>query len=98
MIEKIALGIFAVIGVFALILLFSSSITGKISTDICPVGSAPVISGERYMIEFQEFHRLGYYCFFGYDGLTPCCVRTSEISQYEYLTDRPSYELPASFP
>jgi hypothetical protein len=98
MTEKIALGIFAVIAVFALVLLFSSTITGNASTNICPEGSAPVISGERYIGEFQEFHKLGYYCFFGDDGFTPCCLPQSRISQYEYLSDRESYELPPSFP
>lgn len=75
--------IVAVVAVVALLLLIYSlsgfSTTGAtVQTRICPAESAPIISGEDFLVELERFEQQGYYCFFGYDGLTPCCVRPSQ--------------------
>ncbi|MEM2916147.1 MAG: hypothetical protein QXT19_02210 [Candidatus Woesearchaeota archaeon] len=31
-----------------------------------------------YAKEIQWYQRLGHKCFFGYDGITPCCSRTEK--------------------
>ena len=78
-IRTACMGIVAVTAIAALIILFYASgafsTTGAITTDICPSGSTPVISGEVFMSELNDFERRGFYCFFGYDGITPCCRR-----------------------
>lgn len=77
----ICMCIVAAVAVLALIALFyitgSFSMTGAVSTGICPVGSSPIISGEKYVQELRDFARLGHRCFFGYDGVTVCCERTA---------------------
>ncbi len=73
-------GVVAVVAIAALIMLFyfagNWSATGAVSTGICPPGSAPVIAEGVWAKELQWYQRLGHKCFFGYDGITPCCSRT----------------------
>lgn len=73
--------IVAIVAVLALVVLFyvarGPAFTGAVSTGICPPNSAPIISGDVYVQEIRDFARLGYRCFFGYDGVTVCCERTA---------------------
>jgi len=77
--RNLCMCILAVVAIGAMILLLYISgaftATGAVSTGICPRESAPIISGEEFMSELSDFERQGHYCFFGYDGVTPCCVR-----------------------
>ena len=93
-----ALVVVGVVGVLALVLLFKAGPTGKVSTRICPDTTAPVISGERFLSELKGFQDAGYVCFFGYDGLTPCCAPSGKLSEYEYLATREIYETRPRFP
>ncbi len=80
-VKNACIGIVAVTAIAALIILFYASgsfeKTGAVATNICPTGASPIISGEVFMSELRDFEDQGFYCFFGYDGLTPCCVRPS---------------------
>ncbi len=72
-------GIVAVAAIAAIIILIMAagarpSTTGAVSTEVCPRETAPIISGERFLGELGQFRAQGYECFFGYDGITPCCV------------------------
>jgi hypothetical protein len=71
--------IVAIVALLALLLLFyvtgKPSNTGAVSTNICPDSTAPLIAGEDYVRVFKEYERRGFRCFFGYDSITPCCVR-----------------------
>lgn len=74
--------IVAIVAIAALIMLLyitKSQVTGAVSTGICPPESAPIISGEEFMNELQDFENKGFNCFFGYDGITPCCVRQQNV-------------------
>lgn len=96
--NAIALAIVSVIGVLALVFLFATSITGEASTRVCPANTAPIISGERFLGEFEKFQDLGYQCFLGYDGITPCCARGGkEVKQYEHLIERQPFEARAGW-
>ncbi len=78
------IGIVAVTAIAALIIFLyffgAFSPTGAVSTGICPPGSAPVIAEGKgvYAKELRWYQRLGHTCFFGYDGITPCCSRTEK--------------------
>jgi hypothetical protein len=70
----------AIVALIILMYFFGAfSPTGAVTTGICPVGSAPVYAEGKgvYLRELQSYIRLGHKCFFGYDGVTPCCYRTS---------------------
>lgn len=77
-------GVVAVAAIAALIILlyfFSMfSPTGAVTTGICPPGSTPILAEGKgvYLKEIQWYQRLGHRCFFGYDGVTPCCRRTAD--------------------
>ncbi len=80
----VCVGIVAVVGIVALIILLSLagrwSSTGAVSTGICPLGSAPILAEGpgAWKKEISKFERLGHSCFMGYDGVTPCCARTEK--------------------
>jgi hypothetical protein len=75
--------IVAIVAVLALIILFYATgrlpITGAVSTGVCPPGSAVILAEGpgKWREEIRGFERLGHRCFFGYDGVTPCCTRTA---------------------
>jgi hypothetical protein len=78
--RTICVCIVVVLAVLALLLLWNTtrpetSPTGAVPTHICPKGSTPVISGEEFLRELEDYQRRGYRCFFGLDGITPCCAR-----------------------
>lgn len=78
------IGIIAVTAIVALIILLyffgTFSATGAVSTGICPPGSAPILAEGNgvWIKEVQWYQRLGHKCFFGFDGVTPCCRRTEK--------------------
>ncbi len=81
-IEKVQLAFVVGVAVIATLILFLSNArqpTGAVSTNICPKGSTPIISGEIFQKELNDFERLGYHCFFGKDGITPCCERQKAL-------------------
>ncbi|MEM4246810.1 MAG: hypothetical protein QXR48_00160 [Candidatus Woesearchaeota archaeon] len=86
----------AVVALIALLLLFyflRPSVTGAVSTGICPPGSTPILAEGAgvYLKEIAWYERLGHKCFFGYDGITPCCFRTSNCCPpYELWQQNPS--------
>ncbi|MEM4239617.1 MAG: hypothetical protein QXM31_00360 [Candidatus Woesearchaeota archaeon] len=94
--RAVCICIVAIVAVFAILLLFyilRPSITGAVSTGICPQGSAPVLAEGKgvYAKEVQWYQRLGHRCFFGYDGVTPCCSRTADCClPYEEWRASPS--------
>lgn len=93
------ISIVAIIGALALILLFMSDATGRVSTNICPENTATVISGERFLDHLKYYQDTGHQCFLGYDGITPCCVRGGkEVAQYEYISERELYQPRARWP
>lgn len=92
--KVIVLGAFALVSVAGLLFLFNANMTGNVTTGVCPVNSAPIISGERFLAEFEKFEAMGYRCFFGFDGITPCCSRNGlDVAQSERLIDRSSWEV-----
>jgi hypothetical protein len=78
------IGIVAAVAIAALIILvlFAGNIstTGAVSTGICPQGSTPILAEGKgvYLKEIAWYERLGHKCFFGPDGITPCCYRTAD--------------------
>jgi len=75
--------VFAIVAVLALLLLFylfNGTITGAVASGICPEGSAPILAEGpgKWLQEIREFERRGHQCFWGPDGVTPCCSRTAE--------------------
>lgn len=67
----------ALVALLVLFYVLGSSGTGALATNICPAGSTPVISGEKFLQELSYFEQEGFECFFGYDGITICCARAS---------------------
>ena len=82
--QVICVGIVAVAAIAALVILLyffgAFNPTGAVSTNICPPGSAVILAEGKgvYARELQAYQRLGHKCFFGYDGVTPCCSRTAD--------------------
>ncbi len=82
--QSLCICLVVAVAIAALVVLFyflgSSSPTGAVSTGICPPGSAVVYAEGRgvYVRELESYIRLGHRCIFGYDGITPCCYRTSD--------------------
>ncbi len=78
----LCVGMVAAAAIAALVLLLylsgNISATGAVSTGVCPPGSAPILAEGKgvYLKEILWYQRLGHKCFFGYDGITPCCSRT----------------------
>ena len=82
--RTVCICVVAIVALLAIIMLFYSTyrvpITGAVTTGVCPIGSAPILAEGRgkWIEEIRRFERLGHQCFFGYDGLTPCCSRTAK--------------------
>jgi hypothetical protein len=79
----ICMCLFAIIAIGALVLLLylsGANTTGAVSTGVCPPGSAPILAEGpgKWREEIAAFEARGHQCFWGYDGITPCCGRTEK--------------------
>lgn len=81
--QVLCVGIVAVTAIAALVIMLylfgTLNLTGAVTTNICPAGCAPVLAEGKgvYAREVQAYQMRGYNCFFGYDGVTPCCCPTA---------------------
>ena len=71
--------ILAVVAIAALLIMLyftGFSTTGAVSSGICPTGSTPILVEGKgmWLQQVRAFQNRGFTCFWGYDGVTPCCA------------------------
>lgn len=76
--EIVCVCITVIVAVVALlVLLYARPVfTGAVSTGLCPPGAAPILAEGpgKWMEEIRAFEQRGHRCFWGFDGITPCCA------------------------